>query len=652
MPDPVKKQAGWKVLRLLVLCAVEIVFRSAQPSSAGEDRPKFERRVVSGPLKVAVPIASKWFPDADGHRVFYPTSGAQNISQFVRYDPRTGRARSWKCPEANEIWAMTQDKAGRIYFGGRGNILFRYDPAKDDVERVGTSPSKLFIRALCTGGDGKIYGGEIYNDNLLWVYDPVANAFTKLGRPGPGDYVCDLAWLGNDQLLVAMGTPARLYRFDPKTRKAEHLLPEPYTADNFAYVLTPFGRRICLRLAISELHLLLDRTDGHIIRNLEPPDGTGKLSVAFADCRGRLWMTQAGRDGWLVLGPTDDTLRPLTHAEVAKWAPEDVPPELLHSLRKDFTLVVRSSLDANATTCQVKLPVEPTPHAIFSVGIGPDEKIYIEAYQWLHVTQVDPQTGRVADLGYLDPRTTGEIYSWLTAGDELLIASYIRGMVYRFDPRKPFVPEPAPNANPKWVGQFDNDIYRPMYMCEWPKGRVWVAGPCGYGIAGHGLGWIDLATGEKAGRRLGGNAVSGLAAADPDHIAVAKGGQLVFWNVKTDQQDGDAMFKDVRHVLSDGKGKVYALADGELVLIGPQDRKVVSRWSLPEKGFNLLCASRDDVVAASGAAGVWGLRLSDGKWSRIDSQGPSVRYLVSDSRGSLFYAVGPDLVEQRRVGAD
>ncbi len=634
--------------RALCLCLLLTAAFGSAPAASKE--PSFTRHVFKGPIKTAVPIACRWFPDPDGHLVYYATSGAETVAQFARYDPATDRTRSWACPEINEIWAMAQDAEGRIYFGGRGNMLFRYDPRKDDVERVGHSPSRRFIRALCTAPDGKVYGGDIYSNNLLWVYDPRQNTFAELGSPKGCDYVCDLHCLPSGKLLVAMGTPAGLYRYDPATRQCESLLSEPYSGDNFAYVLTPFGRRICLRLAITEQHLLLDGNDGRVLRKIEPPDGKGSLGVALVDRQQRLWMSQTGRNGWLVLDPATDRLTPVDRADVERLPAAEVPVQLLTNMNKDFRLTVSSSLKPGATTRAIRLPIEPTPTAIFSVGVGPDECIYIEAYQWLHVTRVDPQTEKVADLGYLDPRASGEIYSWLTVGHELLIANYTHGRVYRFDPKKPFVQEPAVGANPRYVGQFDNDIYRPAYMCMGPNRRVWVAGPCGYGIAGHGLGWLDLDSGAKASRRLGGNDVSGLARAGENLIAVAQGGQLVLWNAANDRPDGSPLFTDVRHVLVDPKeaGVILLLVGSELQRFNVASRSVVHRWPLPAAGLNMLCASQTDLLTASGSSGVWVLQTSDGRWAQIDTKAPSVRYMVSNAHGDIFYAAGRDLVCQKR----
>lgn len=613
---------------------------------------QFEERSLGQPLKVAVPIASAWLPDADGQMVFYATSGAQSLSQFARFDPRTGQAKVWPCPEANEIWAIAQAPDGRVYFGGRGNVLFRYDPAKDEVERVGASPSKNFVRALCAAPDGKVYGGDICHTNLLWVYDPATDTFRELGHPGPGDYVCSLAWTDDGHLLAALGTPSHLCRVDPATGASEELLPAEYQTDNFAYALWPCGRAILLRLAISNQLLLLRRDTGEFLRPLLPPEGASSLSLSFVDRAGRLWLRAEPLEDWFIYDSETDELTRHSLEELTAWPRQELPIQLFYSFRWDFTLTRRTSLRPDAPSEEFTIPIERTPHDIFSVGIGPDEKLYVEAYQWLHVTQVDPDTGEARDLGYLDPRTSGEIYSWLAVGDELLIAKYTHGMVYRYDPARPWKPEPAPDANPRWVAQFDNDIYRPMYLCQGPEGRLWVAGPCGYGLAGHGLGWLDLETGEHASQRLGGNAVFGLAAAPPRHLAVAQGGQLVFWDVERNQQDGEALFTDVKHVLADKQGHLYVVVGDTVKLLRAADRQVVRELALPPGGTSLLAWSRDDTLIAAGSYGIVAIDLATGETTPLTDHAPSSRYLVSDSRGNVYFSLGRDLRQLRRVGGD
>ena len=62
------------------MCGVGMMLSHAHLSPAAETVPEFERRVVSGPLKVAVPIASRWFPDADGNLVYPPRAYPHNAA--------------------------------------------------------------------------------------------------------------------------------------------------------------------------------------------------------------------------------------------------------------------------------------------------------------------------------------------------------------------------------------------------------------------------------------------------------------------------------------------------------------------------------------------------------------------------------------------
>ena len=85
-----------------------------------------------------------------------------------RYDPRTGKWRSWACfsEEANVynfVMSCIEDTEGGIWFGTNTTGLYRYNPLTDNVEEVALPPEayseagKLRIHNMCLDEQGRIW---------------------------------------------------------------------------------------------------------------------------------------------------------------------------------------------------------------------------------------------------------------------------------------------------------------------------------------------------------------------------------------------------------------------------------------------------------------------------------------------------------------
>ena len=128
---------------------------------------------------------------------------------------------------------------------------------------------------------------------------------------------------------------------------------------------------------------------------------------------------------------------------------------------------------------------------IFALGVGPDAKVYGGAYQSTLLLQYDPQAGKSRVLGDHHPGWSGETYSYAVRGSELICASYTNGAVVAYTPGRPWECEPGAMVNPRFLGFYGQQLYRPYSSCVMPDGSFWSVGPAGWGSTGGGVGRVS-----------------------------------------------------------------------------------------------------------------------------------------------------------------
>ncbi len=152
--------------------------------------------------------------------------------------------------------------------------------------------------------------------------------------------------------------------------------------------------------------------------------------------------------------------------------------------------------DADGTVRELAFHYESEGCHIQSVHLGPDGAIYGSTGHPLRVYRLDPATGQLTNNGLL--RDNGHLNAMATQRGRIFGAMYGGGVLFDYDPARPWQ-DADPNApNPRRLGMADPHINRPAVLLAHPDGRhLIMGGTPGYGYTGGGLYIYDLETGAE-----------------------------------------------------------------------------------------------------------------------------------------------------------
>jgi hypothetical protein len=131
-----------------------------------------------------------------------------------------------------------------------------------------------------------------------------------------------------------------------------------------------------------------------------------------------------------------------------------------------------------------------------SIHLGPDNVIYGSTGHPLRVYRLDPQTGGLTNNGLLNEN--GHLNAMATQRGHIFGAMYGGGVLFDYDPARPWQDADPVDPNPRQLGKADPDINRPAVLLAHPDGRhLIMGGTPGYGLTGGGLYVYDLETGAE-----------------------------------------------------------------------------------------------------------------------------------------------------------
>jgi len=132
---------------------------------------------------------------------------------------------------------------------------------------------------------------------------------------------------------------------------------------------------------------------------------------------------------------------------------------------------------------------------VVSLGRGPDDKIYGTTGHPLRLYCYDPATDKMTNHGLLD--YNGHWNAVTAMGDKFYGGQYGHGILWEYDPARPWADRDKKAPNPRRLVQSQPVINRPHELLAHPDGRRLVlAGTPGYGHTGGGLHIYDLQTGK------------------------------------------------------------------------------------------------------------------------------------------------------------
>jgi len=514
----------------------------------------FAFRDLGIPVKEAIPWGIHLGPGKTGEKdTLYISLGRyQESLSLLAVNPDTGEMRQFNGPLSSEMgsWGFTIDHDNRIYLGSYYHAhLLRFDPKTEKWEDLGQpgGEGESFICSLTTSPDGKIWGGT-FPSAKLFSYDPKIGETKDFGRMDDKQFYC-YPTAGDDGLIYCA------IRFE----KTDIIVFDPVKETRISLIPHEERRSGWLRLRRGE--------DGEIYAKLPS---------------GKWFRIEEGK----------------SLIEV----PEDKIPFPRQTLRdgRGFFLVGNKSLKIGDPLTkgerEIPLQYEASGSFIFTIGLGPDGRIYGSSMLPLRLFVYDPQSQSLTNLG-MAAQSNGEIYSMVSYGGKLFLCSYPGARISLYDPERPFQFGEEEESNPRDLGPIGEDQDRPRAMIAGPHHKIYIGSYPNYGQRG---GAITIFDPERNGKRvfrhlIRNQSIAALAYLDKlDLIAagssvrggggtrpIEKEAKLALWDPKEEKKIFEVTpVPEARTILSlasTPEGILYGITDNEKVFLFDPERREVRK---------------------------------------------------------------------------
>jgi hypothetical protein len=445
----------------------------------------------------------------DGHDLLCWTTTAESGGHFSAMDLQTGKVVTLPLNHM-EAWPLVFGSDGNVYTGSTSGEVLRWNPRTDEWGPLGPAlfqwpgASLNHVRALCEGRDKWLYAGSVYGERArLHMETGVVEKLPPLPETGNW-YISAAEPLPDGRIAFGCGHKARVFVYDPAQGKdVGQWLPDEWTSDGFVFHIAVGKSVVYATHFPSGRRGAFDLQTGKFLGPVPWPPltpgqnwskwGSGP-TIDFALLPGT--DTAVASDGKVVyqFDPRRPDLPP-----TRPLAGFTLPPDLELSLRYQVTSDCRIQVYDPIRNRLLRVIAPPQPKVarnLFSLGVGPDGKVYGGAYQSTELFQCDPTTNAFKVLGDHHPGWSGETFSYAIWQDELICASYTNGAVVGYNPKKPWKSEVGNWVNPRRIGFFGQQVYRPLSICVAEDGKIWGVGPAGWGTSGAGVAWIDGKTGK------------------------------------------------------------------------------------------------------------------------------------------------------------
>jgi hypothetical protein len=511
------------------------------------------------------------------------------------------------------------------YAYGAGSLdVLSIDPDTGNSE-VFKSPvnGELAAWSFAVGPNGNVFLGTLPTAHFMEL-DTKQRQLIDLGRPSTTEvYIWDVTF-GSDNRLYGVTFPhCKLVRYDPSTGRLEDLGRMDPAEEYARFVVGSGDGFLYVGIGSSKANIAAYniRTGEH--RELLPPDAQ---AVAIA-------RVYRGQDGNIygVVGMRQFRLNKWTATELEPG--RTVPAATTNTLRDGRTLALSDNKGSPTLTI-----TEPKTHEklertisyrgqelqLFRICFGPDGALYGSTVVPMDLVKINFSNDSLEEIGYLG---AGEVYSFLSHGQSLLMAAYSGPTtLMSYEPGVAFHPAPQ-FGNPRLVPfRGDSPAWRPMAMINGPDGNVYVGSVAAYGLLDAPL--IEWNAEKDSTRQfngvvkgqsiislttwhdyvIGGTSVYG---GEGSH-ATERDARLFIWDPQTQTKEFDIgpvsgapritdLITAPNGLVYGIAGQVYGVGSNTLFVFDPENRKVIDRQALPFSGpiYNSVALGKDGRI--------WGL---------------------------------------------
>lgn len=565
-------------------------------------------------------------PTVGSERLYASYIYTGNTFDVLSIDPDTGDTTVFHDPVPGEwgAWGMVAGPDGNVYLGTLPNAHFlKLDTQLGILVDLGRpSLTESYIWSMTFGSDNRLYGGTYPNCKLV-RYDPATGQLADLGRLDPAQEYARSVAASKDGFIYAgigVGT-ANIAAYQISTGQHQEILP--VAAQSVAFP-----------------HLYLG-TDGNV-------HGTvNALGFSLSQ-----WTATELKSGVTVPAAPVNVLsdgRTLSITESLSEGGSEI-----------LTLVVTNP-STNARVEHV-LAYRGEEMELFRVGLGSDGALYGSSAMPANLIRANMGQNSLGQIGVVG---SGEIYSFLSHGNSLLMGAYgglNLATLMSYQPGIPFS-QAAKSTNPELVSfRGDNVSWRPEAMINGANGKVYVGALAGYGLIESPLIEWDSASGSVQlfdvvpdqsvvslaawhDFIMGGTSSSGGLGGHP----IKADAQLFMWNPSTKEVEFQiapvAGAPTITDLIAAPNGLVYGIAGRTLFEFNPQTRQMTNSRTLPFSRAIYNSVSVDD------AGRIWG--LAESGIFVIDTTTFNLRLILSSpvqitggfalGNGNIYFISGPSI---------
>lgn len=322
--------------------------------------------------------------------------------------------------------SLVQHPDGSVYFSIRApsvGRLLRYVPATHEVQTVATNVvSQAMLRTLVVDPSTGIVYGSTYPSTKVFSYDPSTGVIRDYGRMvSDGSYAWGFDLVG-DKLWVGTGIgTAHLIELDPASgAKTEITLPDAFSGSTYIYSIRSHGDVVLVVLApgVGNVNTLVYNT---VTRSWDYEDSVHQgISLngltSDLDSQGSFYYISSGEI--YAYDTTTHTSSPIGFAasNLAERISDTRSVDVMESGGSREIVGIQNVGDvwrydlATRTGTAVDNQIVGSPATLHSLGVGPDDQIYVGAYLSSGVmAKASPTTYQVEQLK--GPKQADTIYS-------------------------------------------------------------------------------------------------------------------------------------------------------------------------------------------------------------------------------------------------